>query len=50
MWMGNMVHPGRIMPSTNRAIRVGGRHVFLWGLESLLGILGGLLLIGLPVL
>jgi len=50
MRMGDVVHPGRIMPPSNCAIRVGGRHVFLLWLESLLGILGGLLLIGLPVL
>lgn len=50
VWMWNVVHPG-IMPSYDRTIRVGGRHVFWLRLGSLLlRILGRLLLIGLPVL
>jgi len=50
MRMWDVVHPGRIMPPNNCTIRIGGRHVLLLRLEALLGILGGLLLIGLPVL
>lgn len=51
MWMRDVVHPGRIMPPNNRTIWVGGRHIFLWSLESLLlRVLRRMLLVGLPVL
>ena len=51
MRMWDVVHPGRVMPPDNRTIRIGGRHVLLLRLKSLLRALGRLLLlIGLPVL
>jgi len=51
MWMWDVVHPGRIMPPNDRTIRVGGRHILLLRLGSLLlRILRWLLLVGLSVL
>lgn len=52
MRVGNVVHPGRVMSAPYyRSIGVRGRYIFLLGLRSLLlGVLGWLLLVGLPVL
>jgi len=51
VWVRNVVHPGRIVPSCDSTVRTGGRHIFWLGLRPLLlRILMRLLLIGLPVL
>ena len=45
------MHPGRIVPSCDSTVRIGGRHIFWLGLRPLLlRVLMRLLLIGLPVL